>query len=290
MHALVFGEVLWDVFPQEKYIGGAPLNFAAHLVRCGGTAALVSAVGKDELGALTRERIQALGINSHHVASVDKDTGKCLVTLDQNATPSYDLLTDVAYDQIPVPQLGAEQFDVLYFGTLALRSDYNRRALEQLLAERRFADVFVDINIRPPFDFADSILFALRTATILKISDEELPAVLRAAFGEAFDEDLAQTAERLCLRFSNIKLLLITRGERGSFAYCAETKHCEFCSAASCKVVSAVGAGDSFSAAFLSQYGSGVDLPTALSRASRVSAFVVSHPGAVPDYDVKTLF
>ena len=100
MKVLAFGEVLWDMYPQGGYIGGASLNFAAHFKKCGGEAWLVTSVGKDELGNETVEIVKNLGINTQYISYADKETGKCLVTLDSNHIPSYNLLDNVAYDYI----------------------------------------------------------------------------------------------------------------------------------------------------------------------------------------------
>ena len=185
MKILSFGEILFDVFGDSANIGGAPLNFCAHAARAGAQTAMLSAVGNDDLGAAALRQVEIYGIDIRHTAILgDKMTGKCLVTLNEQGVPSYNLLEGVAYDYIPVPQLNDERFDVFYFGTLALRSDYNRKTVESLLTAGIAKDVFVDINIRPPFYSDESILLALRHATLLKISDEELGTVADAVLGK----------------------------------------------------------------------------------------------------------
>ncbi|MBO4429460.1 MAG: hypothetical protein J5832_05855, partial [Clostridia bacterium] len=208
-------------------------------------------------------------------------TGKCLVTLDGGGKPSYDLLGDVAYDHIAGDPAG-ETFDALYFGTLALRGGENMRSLEKIIKNNVFGEIFVDVNIRPPFYSRESILFALDHATVIKISDEELPIVTREMFGA--EPPFSDAAKMIAERFKNVKMIVITRGERGAFAYDARSKRTYYADAEKVDVVSTVGAGDSFSAAFMYSYLSGESVETCLSRAGKLAALVVSHADAIPDY------
>ena len=128
MKVLAFGEVLWDVYPDSEHIGGAPLNFAAHFRKCGGDSSIITAVGKDKLGDKTVAEIGKMGIDTGFISRVDFETGKCIVTLDENHIPTYNLLGNVAYDYISAPDLSGERCDVLYFGSLSLRNENNRKA------------------------------------------------------------------------------------------------------------------------------------------------------------------
>jgi len=282
MKILSFGEILFDIYGDSANLGGAPLNFCAHAVRAGARAAILSAVGADDYGREALERMAGYGIDTRHTAVLeDKMTGRCLVTLNAAGVPRYDLVQGVAYDFIPVPAL-EEQYDVLYFGTLSLRSEYNRRTLEMLLEEHSFRDVFVDVNIRPPFYSDESILLGLRHATLLKISDEELPVIARTVLGageHSADEVIAAIAEQ----FPNVRLLILTCGANGSVAYDLKTGGVCRCDAVKTRVVSTVGAGDSFCATFIVHYLQGADTMAALEKASKVSAWVVSQEGAIPD-------
>ena len=133
MKILAFGEVLWDIYDDERYIGGAPLNFAAHLSMHGEDVYMISSVGNDELGKESIQNIKKLNINTEYISISNKwSTGKCFVTLDENTTPRYDLLCGVAYDYISSEKVEGD-FDVLYFGTMALRSEYNISSLKELL-------------------------------------------------------------------------------------------------------------------------------------------------------------
>ena len=286
MKLLSFGEIIWDVFDDAAHIGGAPLNFAAHAAMQGADAYILSAVGNDDLGHRAMSEISALGVKTDLVSRSHKATGRCAVTLDERGVPSYDVLCDTAYDDISAPSELAG-FDLLAFGTLALRGDGNRRCLKNIISSASFREIFCDLNIRAPFYSDESILFCLRNATVVKISDEELGVVTEAAFGERLD--VMSAALRLAEKFSQIKIIVITLGGDGAYAYDTRSKTDWRCPAAPVEVISTVGAGDSFGATFLCSYFDGKTIPECLSLAARVSGFVVSREGAVPRYDVKKL-
>lgn len=282
LRILSFGEILFDIRDGSACLGGAPLNFCAHAVRAGAAAAVLSAVGRDDYGRDALAQISGYGIDTRYTAVLDdKITGRCLVTLNDAGVPKYDLMEGVAYDFIPVPDI-AGQYDVLYFGTLALRSAHNKATLAALLEQNIARDVFVDMNIRPPFYSDESILMGLKHATMLKISDEELPVIAKAILGEGAHSADA-VAAYIAEHFPNVKLLILTCGADGSAAYDLKTGDVYRCDAVKAKVVSTVGAGDSFCATFIVNFLQGVDTMTALEKASRVSAWVVSQEGAIPD-------
>ena len=240
---------------------------------------MISALGDDELGTTALEKLRGWKINADYVNIVpDAPTGKCLVTLGRGGVPSYDLLDNVAYDFIDCGMKN-EKFGALYFGTLALRGKHNMRGIAELIENNSFGEIFVDVNIRPPFYSKESILFALEHATVIKISDEELPVVMTEIFGGERENAEKAIAEK----FENLKLVIVTRGERGSLAYDARAKKTYYAEAIKVDVVSTVGAGDSFSAAFIYGYLSGESVEKCLSRASQLSAYVVSKADAIPE-------
>ena len=285
MKVLAFGEILWDVFPQEKHLGGASLNFGAHLARHGHTVYPVSALGQDSYGEEALQVLEQWDLKKDLVAMVpEKQTGKCIVTLDEAGMPKYDLLQDVAYDYIPAAVENGE-YDVLYFGTLAMRQNYNKESLQALLKNNRFTHIFADINIRPPFQFPETTAFAAENATILKVSLEELPEVARLLdMEEAAPEVFAKA---LSDRYSNLQYIIITLGGDGAYTLDCKAQKEYACPSEKVTVVSTVGAGDSFSAAFTHRLMAGYPLESCLSYASRVAGFVVSKQGAVPEYDPK---
>lgn len=280
MKILSFGEVLWDVYPNDKFIGGAPFNFAAHCALLGADSYLASAIGSDALGYETLEKVKAFGVKTDYVSVLpDKETGKCLVTLDEDAHPTYNLLTDVAYDYIQKPEL-TENFDVIGFGTLALRGENNKKVMTNILNTCDFSEIFCDLNIRPPFYSKESVNFCLSNATIVKISDEELSTVAELALGGY--ADAKNTALLLSEKFQQIKLIIITKGGNGSFCYDCKSSKFYYADAVPTEVVSTVGAGDSFSAAFLTQYFNGNSIDICLQFASKISSHVCATADAIP--------
>lgn len=284
MKLLSFGEILWDIYETEKHIGGAPLNFAAHYAKQGGEAYMLSALGDDEFGKSALELLTNWGLKTDYVSiSKTHETGKCLVKLDSKGMPSYNLLDNVAYDYILEPDLSNVNFDAFYFGTLALRNAKNRETILKILMNNSFKEIFVDINIRKPFVSKYAVDIAFNNATIIKISDEELPVVTEILFGEAYD--YIKASKIIAENFKNIKLVIITLGEKGSFAYDCRNKVSYSCDAKKVDVVSTVGAGDSFSATFLNGFLSKLEIEECLKTASEVSAFVVSKAEAIPEYE-----
>ena len=280
MKFLSFGEILWDVYEHSAVIGGAPFNFAGHLAQHGEQISLLSAVGDDELGRGAISEAEKIGVNVDYIGVSEQQTGKCLVTLDGGGVPKYNLLDNVAYDYI-----GGEvenEFDVLYFGTLALRHKQNREYLSRLIENNSFREIFCDVNIRPPYFSEQSVKFCFDNATIIKISDEELPVINGLLFGRELDYKAA--AQEIAKKYKNVKIIIITRGGEG--AYLLDTvKGFELEEASiRCEVVSTVGAGDSFSAAFMSKLMGGKTVEECLKHAVKVSGFVVTQLEAIPKY------
>ncbi len=287
MKILAFGEVLWDIYPHEKFIGGAPFNFGAHGAMQGAEVYIASSVGTDELGKEAVGLAEKFNINTDYICCDDtRQTGKCLVTLDENKIPSYNLLEDVAYDYIQMPDDG--DFDVLYFGTLAMRGGHNVKVIKKLIESGRFKNIFVDINVRKPYCSRDSVMLALQSADYIKISDEELSFVADICLGEAVT-DVYETVRRIGEKFKNLKLIILTMGEKGSYVFDCKNQTEYSRKAKDAEVVSTVGAGDSFSASFLVQLLKGSDIGICLDVATVVSGFVVSRAEAVPEYNISDL-
>ncbi len=283
MKILSFGEIIWDIYPNKKCLGGAPLNFAAHASRAGANTFLLSAVGEDELGSEAILMAKNYGVNTEYTSRLSEyPSGRCTVSLSEKGVPSYEIAENVAYDHIVIPKnISKESFDALCFGTLALRGEANRLALGKLLSDMSFGEIFVDLNLRAPFYSKESIVFGLSNATVLKVSDEELPAVIRCVFDKT--ADVENSLELLAASFNNIKLIILTCGAEGSAAFDTRNNTFTKCNAEKAEVVSTVGAGDSYGATFLVNYLFGQDIETCLKKASKVSAFVVSRAEAIPE-------
>lgn len=284
MKLLVFGEVLFDIYGEEKYIGGAPLNFSAHSSRAGAEVFLASCLGRDTLGDIALQKIRDYGIDTRYIHCSEKySTGVCNVTLNEYGVPQYELAQNTAYDNIPFNEdIENVCFDGFYFGTLALRNTYNRETVRRIINSGSLSEIFVDINVRRPFCDKESILIGLNNATVLKISDEELPYIMNEVF-EICECDIETAVKMISEKFSQIKIIIVTCGVNGSVAYDLNNNKCFRCDAVKTKVVSTVGAGDSFSAAFFVRYLNKCGIDECLQYASQVSAYVVSKKDAIPD-------
>ncbi len=278
MKILSFGEILWDIFGEKKEIGGAPFNFSAHMAKLGANVFMVSALGNDELGKSALDFVRKYGIHTDYIAVTEKLTGYCKVTLDGN-TPKYDLVTGVAYDAIPCPDVTGS-FDAFYMGTLAQRNTVSRSTLEKLLSSVNAKEVFFDINIRQNYYTKEIIENSLKLTTILKISREEMHIFTELGIADA------SSPEALCVSLSEkypLKLILVTLDKDGAMLY-TKTGFL-YSRKPESKVVSTVGAGDSFSACFLYNYLNGADLEACLDKAVTLSDYVVTKLGAVPEYE-----
>lgn len=273
---LSFGEIIQDVYRDKTSLGGAPLNFAAFAKRGGARTFLLSAVGNDRLGCDALNAIQKAGIRCDYITVNDKTTGSCLVTLNKDCVPNYDILNNVAYDNIVASdQVFLQKFDVLYFGTLALRSQNNLRTLERLLQSSNFDKVFCDLNLRKPFYGREIVDFCLKNTQILKVSEDELSYIEQEFLDGKFD--LRKTATKEIFdKFNNLEQIILTCGSDGAYVYINTEDKEYYCPAKKVKVVSTVGAGDSFAATYLIEYLKGNSIDECLKRATEASASVVS--------------
>lgn len=286
---LAIGEIIWDVYPDKQTIGGAPLNFAAHAVLCGAESALISAVGKDSLGAEAVKELGEFGVGCQYVKTNDKSTGQCIVTLDDHAIPHYNVLRDVSYDHIELDRadldaIRREGYDALYFGTLIQRNAVSKQALRTLLQSCSFPTVICDVNLRPDCYDGESIGLCLRHATVLKVSIEEEP-LLRVFGAYTPKNDTPEAIARaLCEKYSQLEVVIVTLGKDGSYAYTAKDAKGYRQESIGDTVVSTVGAGDSFAAAWLVSYLNQKSIEACMKKAAEVSGFVVAHTQAVPRY------
>jgi fructokinase len=283
MKILALGELIWDVFPDGAKIGGAPFNFAAHAAGLGAESYLLSAVGKDELGEKAVECAKGFKINDKFVLRNDKETGRCLVSLDENKMPKYNLLSDTAYDNLSVPEkIEDTNFDAFYFGTLIQRTENNHKVIKEILKRINAREIFCDVNIRAPHYNKESIELCLKSATILKISREELVEIQKE-MGFSVSQNPKEAAREISSCYRGIKLIIITLDIEGAYCYETEKDKDYFCPAKKVEAVSTVGAGDSFGAAFLVEYLSGKTPDKALEKGANISAQVVKYTEAVPD-------
>lgn len=280
MKILAIGEIIFDIFDGEAEIGGAPLNFCAHCAKLGAESSIISAVGNDALAWVAIEKLGKFGVDTRYVQRNDLPTGQCIVTV-ENGSPEYNVLRPAAYDRIQTADV-AFTADVFAFGTLIQCDETSRKAVKSILENGSFKEIFCDINLRKDCYDEDSCRLCLENASILKISEEEEPLLREFEFYKHSITE-KETLKSICESFDNIRLVLFTKGENGSLVY--DKFEDEFCEvpAEKADVVSTVGAGDSYSAAFLCEYLKSGDIIKAAKAGSKLSAFVVSHREAVPN-------
>lgn len=287
------GEALWDCLPEGRKFGGAPTNFAYHCGQFGLNSYAASAVGDDELG---KEILDICSEKNQKVIipTVPFETGTVQVTLDENGIPQYDIKTGVAWDNIPysdeLKEL-AQRTDAVCWGSLAQRSEVSRNTISSFISDMPEDALKVfDINLRQGFFTKEIIQNSFEMCNILKINDEELVAVSRifGALPES-DEDFSTVWQNLnfeskcraILEKYNLRMLILTCGVNGSYVF---TPDGEVSSQGTPKVTVAdtVGAGDSFTATFVSNLLLGRTIKEAHERAVNVSAFVCTQHGAMP--------
>lgn len=276
------GEVLWDVLPEGKKLGGAPANFACHVSRFGLNGLVISAVGKDKLGdeiinVFNQKRLE------YQLEKTDFPTGTVEVTLDNAGVPQYDIKENVAWDNIPfterIRQI-ASRTQAVCFGSLAQRSQNSRRSINAFLDSMPDSEdglkVF-DINLRQNFYSEEIVRESLSKCNILKINDEELLIV----------KDLlslrGRSQEELCnelMALGNLRMLILTCGTKGSMVFSQEG--ISVLGTPTVQVADTVGAGDSFTAAFISSLIKGKTVREAHQTAVNVSAYVCTQQGAMP--------
>jgi fructokinase len=281
MESLVvgIGEILWDMLPEGRQLGGAPANFAFHVHAQGIPATVVSCVGQDALGEEIRERLAAWDMDTRYVEVLpDFPTGTVTVTLDAAGVPQYIIHEGVAWDQIRWrEELGelAAKTRAVCFGSLGQRSAVSRETIQRFLREVPADCLRVfDINLRQSY-FNEAILSAsLASANVLKLNHEELPIVAALFSLNGSTQDILQS---LLSRYS-LDLIAVTRGGQGSLLITPDaiSEHPGY----PVKVVDTVGAGDAFTAVLVVGLLQGESLDAVNDKANRRAADVCSHAGA----------
>lgn len=273
MRALTFGEALIDEFPDRRVVAGAPLHVAAHLVALGWEAFLVTRVGRDNDGEWLFETLAEHGIAADLVETDDElPTGRATVEM-EGTSHSFSLARPVAWDAIKGPAEAADH-DALLFGTLPTREPGSRAALARLLEQSAAPLRVFDVNLRPGHIEPKGIELGLAAATVLKVNDEEFPAVADIAGIEPSTASYFEAAPHLLW-------LCVTRGPDG-----AELFHRDLGSWAvagvSAQVVDTVGAGDAFIAGLIDGLARGREPSAVLDAAQEVAAATLGRRGGLP--------
>ncbi|HXG67516.1 MAG TPA: carbohydrate kinase, partial [Blastocatellia bacterium] len=270
------GELLWDLLPGGRHLGGAPANFAYHASRLGNHGVIASRVGNDCLGVEALERLREQGLTAEYIqVDAAHPTGTVRVRVDEGGQPDFTIAEGAAWDWMEwTPQWEglAARADAVCFGSLAQRSPRSRETIYQFLAAtRKEALRIFDVNLRQSFYSRDCLDESMKLAGIAKLNDQELPEVARL-FGLGCGS-LEERARNL-LRAYGLQLVCVTRGARGSMLVSA-TETAEHAGIPA-RVTDTVGAGDAFTAALASYYLRGASLAQMNEAANRLGSWVAS--------------
>jgi len=276
------GEVLWDLLPSGKQLGGAPANFAYITNLLGDAGIPASRVGIDPLGEEAIQKLEQLDLSATWVQrDATYPTGTVKVEISAGGQPGFDILEPVAWDFLewtPAWQQLAQEADAVCFGSLAQRSSQSRSTIRSFLqATRPEAVRIFDVNLRQNFFTAQILSDSMKLASIVKLNHEELPRIMSLlALNHAGEKASAYSL----LSTYDLKLVCITRGNSGSLLTSPDefSEHPGF----QVKIADTVGAGDAFTATLVHGYLRRIPLPQLNETANRVGAWVASQTGATP--------
>lgn len=275
------GEVLWDMLPEGRKIGGAPVNFAYHAGQFGIDTMAVSAIGNDKLGEDTIAEMNGKHLN-HIFPSVPYPTGSVQVSLDEKGVPAYDIKENVAWDNIPFTneiESVARSCRAVCFGSLAQRNAVSRSTIRKFIESTPSGCIRIfDINLRQNFYTGNVIHDSLELCNILKINDEEIMLVSRMF---NYDSSNIENVCRTIMEDFSLEMVILTCGTKGSYIF---TKGgVSFMPTPKVNVADTVGAGDSFTGSFCAAILRGLPVAEAHKKAVEVSAYVCTQNGAMPE-------
>jgi fructokinase len=283
------GELIWDLLPAGRRLGGAPSNFAYISRLLGNVAVIASRVGRDTLGAAAIERLSRAGVATDYIQlDSTHPTGTVGVEVGEGGEPRFNVNENSAWDYLewtPRWQELARRAEVVCFGTLGQRQPRARETITRLLKNTRPGTLRVfDVNLRHSFFTPEMLALSLALSEVVKLNAEELSAAAGmlglAASGER------ETARALLERFG-LDLVAVTRGSAGSLLVSREgsDEHPGF----RARVVDTIGCGDAFAAALAHCRKRGAPLNLTNEIANRFGAWVATHPGATPEADPETI-
>ena len=284
LNAIGIGEVLWDLLPTGKLVGGAPSNFAYHTQQQGASSCIVSAVGNDSNGNEIKEALLKKNLTTDYIQTVDYPTGTVDVNLNSSGEPSYSINENVAWDYISLPKNIDKQIKhtaILCFGSLAQRNAYTRSSIKKIIQKVNDDCLIVfDINIRQSYYNKEIIQESLAFCNVLKLNVDEL-AILRSLLNlKGLDDKVV--IEKLMKQY-NLKLVALTYGSKGSVLM--TPNNVSQLKTPKINVLDTIGAGDSFTATMAMEFVKDKSLDKVHQRAIEVSSFVCQSNGAMPDYN-----
>jgi len=276
------GEILWDMLPNGKQLGGAPANFAYISSLLGNEGIVASRVGNDSLGSESVHRLAALGVTTEFIQrDAAHPTGTVQVEIDHAGQPKFEIAENVAWDFLEWTadwQKLATEADAICFGSLAQRAVASRSTIRHFLEiVRKEAVRIFDVNLRQAFFSKEVLTESMRVADIVKLNHEELPRIMQLFGLEHRDEMTSATA---LMNLYQLKLVCVTRGFRGSLLISRQglNEHPGY----TIKVADAIGAGDAFTAGLVHEYLRDSSLLEMNETANRAGAWVASQVGAMP--------
>lgn len=276
---VTFGEVLWDVFTDEKKIGGAPLNVALRLKSLGCQVAIISAIGNDTEGKEIIVQLNDFGLPTNSIAVLNNfPTGSVNITLTDTKSANYQINHPAAWDKIIVNDFTKQKIrnaDILIFGSLICRDLVSRSTLLELLKINIYK-VF-DVNLRKPHYTYEIIEQLMQSANFIKFNDEELLEI--ASYMNSPSQDLEENIHFIAKK-TNTLAICVTKGKDGALLLWKNQIYTN--KGYPAKVVDTVGAGDSFLAVLIASLFSGQEAQTAIDFACAIGALVAESPGANP--------
>ncbi|MFG6687776.1 carbohydrate kinase [Mariniflexile sp. HNIBRBA6329] len=274
-----FGEVLWDVFPSQKRIGGAPLNVALRLQSLNNEVAMISSVGNDALGNALVNYIAENNVNTACIqVTNDFKTGEVAVLLDEKGSASYEINFPSAWDYISINKAVIDLVksnDAFVYGSLVARSSVSKQTLYGLLEHAKYK-VF-DLNLRPPHYTKEVLIYLMNKADFIKFNDDELYEV--SGYLDSKFHSMEQNIRYISQK-TNTKHICVTKGSHGAVLLYNDSFY--YNSGYQIKVKDTVGAGDSFLASLISQLLNNINPQEAIDFACAVGALVAQSEGANP--------
>lgn len=283
MNITSIGEILFDIYPSHKKLGGAPLNFIYHIKKLTDSGNIISRVGKDVLGNKAASELKLAQISLNYIQQDNlRSTGKANVQLNQDGEPKFNIDSDSAFDYIELNEenenLINSETDCLYFGTLAQRSEISRNTIQSLF--NRGVKYFADLNLRENFYDEDILTSTLMAADFTKVNYQEMH-ILNDLFLQS-DYNTEKAAYELMEKFG-INMIAVTRGKNGSSIF-ENGKRFDY-SSVDVKVIDTTGAGDAFSAILCIGYLQGQENTFINKLANEFANEICKLEGALPKND-----
>lgn len=275
------GEILWDILPTGKHLGGAPANFAYISKQLGNNGIVLSRIGNDEFGREILDELESKKIPTDFI-QIDEENPTGIVNVQlEKGQPSYEIVENAAWDFLEFSEKWheiVEKTDAVCFGSLAQRGEVSRKTIRNFVEKTKGLRIF-DVNMRQNYFSKEIMRESFHLANIVKLNHEELPLISKVF--EIEGANLIDTAEKLLFEF-DLKVICVTRGGNGSFLVTNDviSEH----KGLKVEIADTIGAGDSFTAGMTHGILHGWTLEKINDFANRVGAFVASNTGAMPDF------